>query len=380
MDPRFRLLLIGFGAFVLVVLFLVISQNYRRRKGLAALAKEMGFSYEQEATQLLKHFARFRLFHTGSNQRIMNVMKGETGSATVWFLDYSYFTSGRSSTNNEHSICVLCSPDVKLPYFYLRYQMPGVDRVGSFLTKKGVLPVEFGGGDIDFPEDEKFSQTFVLQGKEQDLRPLFDVDLRQHLLRFAETLVEIEGNRDTLLFTTGLPVLPRAAREVIHQATDLFALFSQRTASWKVRTGGYVLSHNLDSPKKESVETKVEERIPLMDFRERAGTEDKGRESSITLKGILLLMGAILAFVGGGIIFAEIQNTLAGWNDPLSSTVIIGLVFLIIGLGIVLQVTIGPALKRLKRRSINRQLEDMKVIGGSAGKRKAGERERGSSS
>ena len=258
--------------------------------------------------------------------------------------------------------------------------MPGVDRLGSFLTKKGVLPVQFGGGDIDFPEDEKFSKKFVLQGKEQDLRPLFDVDLRQHLLRFAGTLVEIEGNRDTLLFTTGLPVLPKAAREVIRQATDLFPLFSQRTASGKVGTGGYGLSHNLDSPKKESVETKVKERIPLKDFHERAGIEDKGRESSITFKGLLLLMGAILAFVGGVIIFAEIQNTLAGRTDPLSNTFIIGLVFLIIGLGSVLQVTVGPALKRRSIKRIKRQLEDMKVMESSADNRKGGKGDKGGGS
>ncbi len=108
---------------------------------------------------------------------------------------------------------------------------------------------------------------------------------------------------------------------------------------------------------------------------ERAQTEDKRRGSRIALKGMLLLMGAFLVFAGAMIIFAEIQNTLVGRTTSLSSTFIIGLAILIAGLGIVLQVTIGPPLKRLKRRSINGQLEDMKMIEGSAGNRKARRRD-----
>jgi hypothetical protein len=132
-------------------------------------------------------------------------------------------------------------------------------------------------------------------------------------------------------------------------------------------------------PKEEGFETEVEERIPLKDVPEGVETEGKGRESSIVLKGILLLMGAILAVVGGVIIFTEIQNTLSGQTDPLSNTFVIGLVFLIIGLGIVLQVIVSPALKRLKRGSVKRELEDMKVIEGFAGKGNPRGKEKGPS-
>jgi hypothetical protein len=67
----------------------------------------------------------------------MNLLKGETGSATVFLLDYSYITSGtRSSSINEYSVCVLRSPDPKLSYFYLRYQVAGVDRLGLAIAKQ----------------------------------------------------------------------------------------------------------------------------------------------------------------------------------------------------------------------------------------------------
>ena len=230
LDPRARIFLIAFGAFALVLLILIISHDYRRRKGLAALAKDLGFTYEREDTQLLEQFEHFQLFPAGSNQGFMNVLKGEMGSATVWLLDYSYFTTGTRS-HNEYSVCVLRSPDLKLPYFYLTCEipLPDFDRLQTFLARKGILP---RSRDIDFPEDEKFSKKFYLEGEEEaKIRLLFDLDLRQYLLRFARTLVRIEGNRDTLLFTTGEPVLPKAAREVIQQGTDLLTLFSERTTS-----------------------------------------------------------------------------------------------------------------------------------------------------
>ncbi len=131
LDPRARIFLIGFGAFIAVVLILIIHHAYRRRKGLAALAKELGFTYDGENTQLLKEFEHFRLFPAGSNQKITNVLIGETGSAKVWLLDYSYFISGRNSSRREYSICALRSPDLKLPYFHLTCQIsiPGVAKI-----------------------------------------------------------------------------------------------------------------------------------------------------------------------------------------------------------------------------------------------------------
>jgi hypothetical protein len=222
--------------------------------------------------------------------------------------------------------------------------MPGVDKLESFLTKKGLLP---GSHDINFPEDEKFSKNFFLQGQEEaKIRLLFDHDLRYYLLRFAGTLVKIEGNRDTLLFTTGEPVLPKAAREVIQQTTDLFTLFSQRTVSLKEDLSG----------------TKAKDGSFKKDLSERTGEAKKGRGSSITFKRIMFLIGSILVIVGGVIIFTEIEGALKGLTEPLSRRFIIGFLVLVIGLGIVLQITVGPT---LKRRSIKRQLKDMSDIEGS---------------
>lgn len=42
-DPRVWKFLMGFGAFVVIVLYLIVTQSIRRRKGLRALAAESGY-------------------------------------------------------------------------------------------------------------------------------------------------------------------------------------------------------------------------------------------------------------------------------------------------------------------------------------------------
>lgn len=345
-DPRARIFLIGFGVFAAAIIILIIHYGYRRRKGLAVLARELGFTFDPESTQLLKQFEHFRMFPAGSNQKISNALRRETGSATVWLIDYSYFISGRNSSRHEYSICALRSPDLKLPYFHLACQpsILGVDQIESFLAKKGIWP---GSADINFPEDAKFSKEFRLKGQEESkVRLLFDYNLRHYLLRFARTLVRIEGSRDTLLFTTGEPVLAEAARDVIRQTTDLFAFFSQRSVSRKEDISG----------------NQAKDGGPGKDLSERTGEAKKGRGGSAALKRIVFLIGSFLAIAGGVIVFTEIQAELKGLTEPLGRKFIMGLLVLIIGLGTVLQITVGPA---LNRRSIKRQLKDMSEIEGS---------------
>lgn len=366
MESNQLLIVFGFVAFMLALLFLITSHNYRRRKGLAALARELGFTYEKEATQLLEQFKGSRLFRVGSNQRITNLLKGKTMSATVWLFDYSCHAGGGYNSN---SICVVRSEGVKLPYFYLRCQMPGMHRLDSFLKEKGLLPAQFEGKEIDFSQDEEFSKKFVLLGREETLRPLFDVDLRHHILRFAGTLVAIEGNGNTLLFTTGTPLLPKEVREVIQQATDLFAFLSRRTASGENASERY--ADTVKSLQKDTSRAKAGDGSRAENLFQRTGPEEKGRGSSIALKGIMFFVGAILGVLGTIIIFTKMQSSLAGGTASLNNTFMIGLAFFVVGFGILLQLILGPVLKRRGDKLIKRQLEDMSIIEGSGNSKKA---------
>ena len=230
MDPR-ALAFIGIFCVVgVIILFSVMTHDFRRRKGLAALAPELGFTYQRKANSLLEQFEGFRLFPPGSNPWITNVLQGEVWGATVWLLDYSYHTGGKSSSYHNYTVCVLRTSELKLPYFFLQGEIRALHNIGQFLVNKGIvtetMAQDLGAGDIDFPEDEEFSRKFVLQGEKEAVRVLFDAEVRQHFMRFAGTLFRMEGRGDTLLYTSGSAIQPKAVREVIQQATDVLALLA----------------------------------------------------------------------------------------------------------------------------------------------------------
>ena len=85
--------------------------------------------------------------------------------------------------------------------------------------------------------------------------------------------------------------------------------------------------------------------------------------------GALMLISGLVSIImtGGELVISTILLTA-------------GLVFLITGLGSVLQVTVGTALKRRSIKRIKRQLEDMKVMESSADNRKDGKGDKGGGS
>ncbi len=224
------------------LVILIIRSASKHRKGFAALAKELGFTYERESSELFEQFKEFRFFlpDRDCTRRVAyNVLKGKMGSAAVFLFDYSYHIRG-SRFDHDYTICALRSPELRLPYFYLRHRWLS-EMLNRSSPKKEVIPesdpasVQYVGSEVDFPEDEKFNKTFILHGKEGVVRPLFDVDLRQHLLPLGDiwhTPSTLEGYRDTLMLIAGAPVEPKAARELIHRATSFLPLFLQRVQSW----------------------------------------------------------------------------------------------------------------------------------------------------
>ena len=218
---------------------LIIRNASKHRKGFAALAKELGFTYEPESPELLETFKEFRFFLPDKDcyrQIAFNVLKGKIGSASLFLFDYSYQIRG-SRFGHDYTICALSASELRLPYFYLRHRWL-TEKLGQSSPKKIAIPesdpspVQYVGSEVDFPEDAKFNETFVLHGKERELRPLFDVDLRQQLLPLGDiwhTPSTLEGYRDTLMLIAVAPTEPKAARELINRAMNLLPLFSRRS-------------------------------------------------------------------------------------------------------------------------------------------------------
>jgi hypothetical protein len=236
-SPIFWFLIIVLALGGLVVL--IIRNASKHRKDFAALAKELGFTYEPESPELLETFKEFRFFLPDPDcihRSAFNVLKGKIESATVWLFDYHYSIRG-SKFSHDFTICALSAPELRLPYFYLRHRWL-TEKLGRSSPKKIVIPesdpsaVQYVGSEVDFSEDAKFNETFVLHGKEGVLRPLFDVDLRQHLLPLGDiwhTPSTLEGYRDTLMLIAVAPTEQKDARELINRAMNLLPQFSRRS-------------------------------------------------------------------------------------------------------------------------------------------------------
>ena len=232
----FWTLIVLLGLAGLVVL--IIRNASQHRKGLVALAEELGFTYEPNSPELLEQFKNFRLFLPDPDcihQSAFNVLKGKIESAMVWLFDYHYSIRG-SKFSHDFTICALRAPVLRLPYFYLRHRWL-TEKLGRSSPKKIVIPqsdpspVQYVRSEVDFPEDAKFNETFVLHGKEGVLRPLFDVDLRQHLRPIGDiwhTPSTLEGYRDTLMLIAVAPTEQKDARELINRAMNLLPIFSRR--------------------------------------------------------------------------------------------------------------------------------------------------------
>jgi hypothetical protein len=188
----------------------------------------MGFTYQAKDNGLLERFERYRMFPPGSNPWITNVLTGRVDHAEAHVLDYSWHTgTGRSGSYNVHSVAVLCASDLDLPYFAVDRAVPGLHRLASVLESKGILPTP-DGARVEFPEDPGFANAFVIRGASGAVRALLDEEVRRHLMRFAEELVCLEGQRDTILFTRWQSVASEGVRGFLEEAAAIYRLLARR--------------------------------------------------------------------------------------------------------------------------------------------------------
>lgn len=231
LDPRYIVLIVGTVlAFFLWLVVRIGTYDRRRQRGLEALAPLIGFTYQAKDNGLLGGLERYRMFPSGSNPWITNVLTGWIDHAEARLLDYSWHAgTGRSSSYNVHSVVVLRSSGLALPYFAVDRAVPGLHRLASALESHGVLPTP-DGARAGFPEDPAFSKAFVVRGDPAALRTLLDEEVRRHLMRFAGELVGLEGHRDTMLFTRWRTVTPEGVRAFLEEAAAVYRLLAARAS------------------------------------------------------------------------------------------------------------------------------------------------------
>jgi hypothetical protein len=196
----------------------------KRRQLWEAVAVELGLSLTIDDRQLHGRHADLSFFRVGRDRRARVALRGERSGGDVCLADYQYTTgSGKSTRTTAQTVCLVGTPGVKCPHVLLRRERPILD----------ALAQAFGGQDIDFDDDERFSKAFVLRGEDDAaVRELLDFETRQELLPLAERGVQLEACGDTLLVRTGRLIDPAAARELLQQALDLARILQRRRGTW----------------------------------------------------------------------------------------------------------------------------------------------------
>lgn len=209
------------GVVVIIALAIVLSVRAarKRREGLAETAALMGYSYEESDDSFPSRYQQFEIFTKGHAKRATNIMKGKTLQAEACVLDYRYTTGGgKNSSTHYQTVCMLRSPDLKLPRFELRRELGFVDRIVEAFT----------GQDIDFEEDPEFSKKIALRGESVDaVRRLFRPEVRAHFLRYAVGYFQFEGRDNTLLVDCSRLVKPAEVRDLLVELSETVGVLKE---------------------------------------------------------------------------------------------------------------------------------------------------------
>ena len=145
-----------FAALAVVVVYAIHRESKRRREALAALAAQLGASFEPgNDRDLPRSFRQFAFFERGKDRTAYNTLRGAMDVAEwrVEFTmgDYRYTVSqGDSETTHKVSYALVHLPFAAVPDLFVR-------REGLFDKLSGAL----GFDDIDFESDEFSSRYHV---------------------------------------------------------------------------------------------------------------------------------------------------------------------------------------------------------------------------
>jgi len=216
-----------FGGFILFFVVIFAYAHYaakKRAEAISAIAPRMGFTYRDKVKNLRDEYSHLNLFSRGHSHRAINFLHGEKNGVQVNITDYHFTTgSGKNSHHHAQTICIIIDPALNLPNFFVRRENKFFDYLGKI----------FGGQDINFNEDERFSSAFVLQGKsEAETRSLFNSRVRDSFAKFAGSNAQIEGQGDSVIVHRGVILKPEEISGLLKDTFDIYNAFKARDTDY----------------------------------------------------------------------------------------------------------------------------------------------------
>ncbi|MEM6469521.1 MAG: hypothetical protein AAF802_08105 [Planctomycetota bacterium] len=213
MEPT--LFIVVFAVLIIGIIVFVALADKKRDEALRSIAEDLRLSFNKKTDdRLLSVMQRFKLFNRGRGRKMKNVMQADTEAARLSIFDYQYTTGGgKSSQTHRFTLVSMEADELQIPSFQLRPE-GFFDRIGSM----------FGGQDIDFKDDQAFSDAFVLSGNnEQKIRDFMTSELRELLLRHKDCYVECD--QGVFIFYRRGRRKPEQIRELMDEAFSVYTAF-----------------------------------------------------------------------------------------------------------------------------------------------------------
>jgi hypothetical protein len=224
MDPFIPIAVIVVIAAAAIWIFVSIER--KRTAAWKTIADRLGGMFTPKGSGEHARFP-FQLFNTGSSRKMKNHLLWEAEGVNVHLGDYQYTVrtyTGRGSHSKTYkqTVCILEKEGLDLPRTFLRRQVKFLDWMGS----------KFGAQDINFPEDEEFSNAFVLKGDEARTPQLMSPELRQHLLQNRGAFKTVEMNGDALMVNFGKRRKPDEYSDLVAVAMPIYYMAGSGGSPW----------------------------------------------------------------------------------------------------------------------------------------------------
>ena len=191
--PYVVILIISFVFLCINYIVDVVKQNnqIKRNKFFRDYAKSHNLMYVEEHSYIPNCPIKFVIATREGHSNYSNILMGNKNGFSFITLDYSVHTGGRRGSLHL-TLCVVFKPKLNMPNFYARTEHAVADWMGEKL----------GGQDIDFIEDEDFSDKYVLEGfNESEIRKFFNSSIRKAFVDLIYKDYEYEGYGDYLLLS-----------------------------------------------------------------------------------------------------------------------------------------------------------------------------------
>ena len=160
---------------ILLILIILVITYFVRKRLIKNYCEKNYYVYEENPVSLTGTSEAFDVLCKGDTNYFTNGMYKKRGDIEINIIEFTAVTGrGKHSTTEKFTLCQLYKAKTEFPVFFMRSENVLLDSVGSML----------GGQDIDFEEDNRFSNTFVLQGNdESEIRRFFNSKVRDAFVK-----------------------------------------------------------------------------------------------------------------------------------------------------------------------------------------------------